>query len=186
MSRIGQKPIQIPSGVKVVVEAGRVLVEGPKGKLETLLPQGIKAEVVDGTLMAQRQNEENRTRALHGLSRSLLANAVLGVTQGFQKELDIVGIGFKAEMRGKSLNLSLGYSHPVEFRVPEGISIKVERATRTIQNYVGTVVISGIDKWQVGQVAADIRSLRTPDSYKGKGIRYSGEFVKLKVGKKGA
>ena len=186
MSRVGKKPINLPSGVKVAIEQDRVLVEGPKGKLETRLPEGIRAEVVDGILVAHRQSEEKAVRALHGLSRSLLANAVIGVSQGFQKELDIIGIGYKAEMRGKHLTLSLGYSHPVEVQVPEGIQIKVERGTRAIQNYVATLVISGIDKYQVGQIAADIRSSRVPDSYKGKGIRYAGEFVKLKVGKKGA
>ena len=169
----------------IAVEEDRVLVEGPKGKLGTRLPKGITTEVVDSTLVAHRENDQDTSKALHGLTRSLLANAVLGVSEGFQKELDVVGIGFKAEMKGKSLNLSLGYSHLVEFQVPEGIHIKVERQARAIQNYVFTIAVSGIDKQGVGQVAADIRSLRLPDSYKGKGIRYKGETVKLKVGKKG-
>ena len=186
MSRVGKSPIKLSSDVTISVEEDRVLVEGPKGKLETRLPRGITTEVVDSTLVAHRENDQETLKALHGLTRSLLANAVLGVSEGFQKELDIVGIGFKAEMKGKSLNLSLGYSHLVEFPVPEGIHIKVERAARNIQNYVFTIVVSGIDKQRVGQVAADIRSLRRPDSYKGKGIRYRGEIVKLKVGKKGA
>ena len=185
MSRVGQKPIKLPSGVKVAVEEARVLLEGPKGKLETALPSGIRAEVVGDTLVAHRDSDQMPLKALHGLTRSLLSNAVLGVTQGFLKELDIVGIGFKAEMRGKSLNLSLGYSHPVEFPIPEGIHVKVERAARSIQNYVVTLGVSGIDKQQVGQIAAEIRSLRAPDAYKGKGIRYANEYIKLKVGKKG-
>ena len=186
MSRVGRKPIKIPPGVKVSVKQDRVLVEGPKGKLETHLPGGVRAEVVDGTLVAHRDNDEKPVMAKHGLARSLLANAIQGVTAGFQKELDIVGIGYKAEMRGQYLSLSLGYSHPVDFPVPEGITIKVERGTKPIQNYVATVLISGIDKYKVGQVAADIRSLRRPDPYKGKGIRYATEVVRLKEGKKGA
>ncbi|MBI4444342.1 MAG: 50S ribosomal protein L6 [Acidobacteria bacterium] len=186
MSRVGRKPIKIPAGVKVSIHNGRVLVEGPKGKLEHPLPPGISAEVEDENLVTKRQSDEKNERALHGLTRSLLANAIHGVTQGFQKELDIVGIGYKAELKGKYLNLSLGYSHPIEFPVPQGITIKVERVARVIQNYAATVVITGIDKYRVGQIAADIRSLRTPDSYKGKGIRYSNEVIKLKEGKKGA
>lgn len=186
MSRVGKKPIQIPAQVKVSVQPGRVLIEGPKGKLETAVPRGIKTEMVGGNLVAQRESKDQQVAALHGLVRSLLANAVHGVTEGFQKALDIVGIGYKAEMRGPYLNLSVGHSHPVEFPVPEGISIRVERETKGIQNYVATVVVSGIDKQRVGQVAADIRALRPPDAYKGKGIRYADEVVRLKVGKKGA
>ncbi len=161
-------------------------VEGPKGKMETPVPRGIKIEETDGTLVARRANDEKRLRALHGLTRSLLANAVTGVTDGFQKELDVIGIGYRAEARGEFLNLSLGYSHPIEFPIPKGINVKVERATKPIQNYIATIVIKGIDKYQVGQIAADIRSLHPPDSYKGKGIRYANEVVRLKVGKKGA
>ena len=185
MSRVGRKPIKLPPGVKVTVEQGQVMVQGPKGMMETRLPKGIQAEVVDSALTARRESEERRVVALHGLARSLLANAVMGVTQGFQKELDIVGIGYKAEVRGKYLSLSLGHSHPIDFPVPEGITIKVERGTKPIQNYVATVVVSGTDKYRVGQVAADIRSLRRPDAYKGKGIRYADEVVRLKEGKKG-
>lgn len=186
MSRVGKKPIPIPPDVQVAVQSERVLIEGPKGKLETTLPPGITAEVVDGSLVARRNSDQDYVRALHGLTRSLLANAVAGVTKGFQKELDIVGIGYKAEVRGKYLNLSVGHSHPIDFPVSEGISIKVERVTKPIQNYVATIVVSGLDKYRVGQVAAEIRSLRPPDAYKGKGIRYASEVVKLKVGKKGA
>ncbi len=186
MSRVGRKPIEIPSGVKVSVQGNTVLVEGPKGKLETTLPAGIRVELKDATVEAKRSSNDPRQRALHGLTRSLLANSVKGVTRGFSKELDVVGIGYKAEMRGKSLSLSLGFSHPVEFRQPSGIELKVERAQRPVQNYVATIRVAGIDKARVGQVAADLRNLRPPDPYKGKGIRYSTEFVRLKVGKKRA
>ncbi len=186
MSRVGRKLIPIPSGVKVDIEKELVRVEGPKGKLQTVVPKGITVEMADGNLKTQRANDEKNLRALHGLTRALIANAVTGVTQGFTRELDIVGIGYRAEVRGKYLNLSLGFSHPIEFPVPEGITIKVERLPRTLQNYIGSVIISGIDKYRVGQIAADIRSLRPPDSYRGKGIRYSDETIRLKVGKKGA
>ncbi len=186
MSRVGKRPIKVPSGVKVTIQGNSVLVEGPKGKLKTSLPGGIKVELSDSTLVAKRSSDDKSQRALHGLSRTLLNNAVKGVSQGFSRELDVVGIGYKAEMRGHYLNLALGFSHPVEFPLPEGISIKVERLPRGISNYAATVIISGIDKHQVGQTAADIRRLRPPDPYKGKGIRYSDEVVRLKVGKKGA
>lgn len=186
MSRIGKSPVEIPAGVKLTVARDSVLVEGPKGKLTTPIPKGIRLDVEGNQAQAVRSNDESAQRALHGLTRALLANAVTGVTQGFSKELDVVGIGYKAEMRGKYLNLSLGYSHPIEYRVPEGIQIKVERGQRPISNYVATIIVSGIDKAKVGQVCAEIRAMRTPDAYKGKGIRYSQETVKLKVGKKGA
>ncbi len=186
MSRVGKKPIPIPSGVKVSVAAGLVHVEGPKGKLNVPVPASIRVETKDGTVLAHRDNDEKNVRALHGLTRSLVANAVNGVTIGFRKELDVVGIGYRAEMRGKFLNLTLGFSHPVEFPVPSEITIKVEKLQRTIQNYVTSVVVSGADRGRVGQTAADIRALRPPDAYRGKGIRYSTEVIKLKVGKKGA
>ncbi|RPI25908.1 MAG: 50S ribosomal protein L6 [Acidobacteria bacterium] len=186
MSRVGKKPIPVPSGVKVMVTEGHVRVEGPKGKLEVTVPAPIRVELKDGTVLAHRDNDEKNVRALHGLTRSLVANAVNGVTNGFRKELDIVGIGYRAEMRGKFLNLSLGFSHPIEFPVPTEITIKVEKLPRTIQNYVTSVVVSGADRARVGQTAADIRSLRPPDAYRGKGVRYSTEVIKLKVGKKGA
>ena len=186
MSRVGKRPIPIPSGVKVSVAAGHVHVEGPKGKLNVPVPASIRVETKDGTVLAHRDNDEKNVRALHGLTRSLVANAVNGVTNGFRKELDVVGIGYRAEMRGKFLNLTLGFSHPVEFPVPSEITIKVEKLQRTIQNYVTSVVVSGADRGRVGQTAADIRALRPPDAYRGKGIRYSTEVIKLKVGKKGA
>ncbi len=185
MSRVGRKPIEIPEGLQVLVETDHVLIKGPKGQLKTLLPVGIRAKVVDRKLIAERAGDAKKMKALHGLGRSLLANAVEGVMTGFRKELDIVGIGYRAQLKGRFLSLSLGFSHTIEFPFPEGIEIQVERLAKTIQNYVATMVVSGIDKAKVGQVAADLRSLRPPDSYKGKGIRYAGEQLRLKVGKKG-
>ena len=176
MSRIGRKPISLPPGVKVQISADTVDVQGPKGKLHVPLPRGIRFEQKDGTLVALRENEEHR--AVHGLARALVANAVHGVTEGFKKELDIVGIGYRAELKGKSLNLSLGYSHPIAFPIPEGIQITVDKQTH--------LVVSGADKGQVGQVAANLRALRPPDPYKQKGIRLTGERLKKKAGKAGA
>ena len=186
MSRVGRRKIYIPSGVQVTIEPSRVLVQGPRGKIETPVPDRIVAEMADDSLLVRRETEDKISRSLHGLIRSLLANAVAGVTEGFRKELDVVGIGYRAQVEGKSLKMSLGFSHTVEVTIPEGIQIEVERAQRSIANYIGTIVVSGNDKQQVGQVAADIRRLRPPDSYKGKGIRYTNELVRLKVGKKGA
>jgi large subunit ribosomal protein L6 len=163
MSRVGKKPIPVPSGVKIAVRDEQVVIEGPKGRLETQLPRGIRVGLANGQLAAQRAGDGKAERALHGLTRSLLANAVAGVTAGFQKELDVVGIGYRAEVRGKYLNLTLGFSHPIEFPIPSGISIRVEKAPRAVQNYVATLVVSGIDKQKVGQVAADLRALRSPD-----------------------
>ena len=177
MSRIGKKPIPVPSGVKINKLAdGRVEVQGPKGRLNVLVPAQIKLEQKDGVLNALRDNDEHR--ALHGLARALLANAVHGVTQGFKKELDIVGVGYRAELKGKVVAFALGKSHPVEFPIPEGIQIAVDKQTH--------LVVSGADKAQVGQVAADLRSLRPPDPYKQKGIRITGERLKKKAGKAGA
>jgi large subunit ribosomal protein L6 len=176
MSRIGRKPIPLPAGVKVQILDDAVEVQGPKGKLRVPLPPGIRLEQKDGALLAVRQNEEQR--ALHGLARALVANAVLGVTQGFKKELDIVGVGYRAELKGKSVNFSLGYSRIIEFPIPEGIQITVDKQTH--------LVVSGADKGQVGQVAANIRALRPPDPYKQKGIRLTGERLKKKAGKAGA
>ena len=176
MSRIGRKPIPLPAGVKIQLSAAAVDVQGPKGKLHVPLPRGISFEQKDGVLQALRQSEDHR--ALHGLARALVANAVRGVTEGFKKELDIVGVGYRAELKGKTVVFPLGYSHPVEFPVPEGILISVEKQTR--------LVVSGADRAQVGQVAANLRSLRPPDPYKQKGIRLVGERLKKKVGKAGA
>jgi large subunit ribosomal protein L6 len=176
MSRIGRKPIPVPAGVKINPTDGQVEVQGPKGKLLVLVPRVIKLEQKNGVLTAVRTSEEHR--ALHGLARALLANAVQGVTQGFKKELDIVGVGYRAEVKGKAVAFALGKSHPVEFPIPEGIQITVDKQTH--------IVVSGADKAQVGQVAADLRSLRPPDPYKQKGIRIAGERLKKKAGKAGA
>lgn len=176
MSRIGRKPIPVPTGVKIALQGGKVDVQGPKGKLSVAVPHGITFEQKDGVLTANRATENHR--ALHGLARALVANAVHGVTSGFKKELDIVGVGYRAELKGKMVAFALGKSHPIEFVIPEGIQIAVDKQTH--------LVISGADKGQVGQVAADIRSLRPPDPYKQKGIRITGERLKKKAGKAGA
>jgi large subunit ribosomal protein L6 len=176
MSRIGRKPIPLPSGVKIALQSDRIEVQGPKGKLTVRLPHGITFEHKDGVLNALRATEEHR--ALHGLARALVANAVTGVTTGFKKDLDIVGVGYRAELKGKMVAFALGKSHPIEFHIPEGIQIAVEKQTH--------LVVSGADKGQVGQVAADIRKLRPPDPYKQKGVRITGERLKKKAGKAGA
>lgn len=176
MSRIGQKPIAVPQGVKVQLSLHAIDIQGPKGKLSLTVPHGIKFETKDGHLVATRESEEHR--ALHGLARALVANAVHGVTQGFKKELDIVGVGYRGEVKGKNLVLTLGYSHPIEFPIPEGIQIAVEKQTH--------LTVSGADKGKVGQVAANIRALRPPDPYKQKGVRITGERLKKKAGKAGA
>jgi large subunit ribosomal protein L6 len=186
MSRIGKKPIKVPSGVKVMIRNGNLEVEGKKAKLSTAIPPGIRFELDGDTLTAFRESDEKPYPAYHGLARALAANCVRGVTEGFSKELDLVGIGYKVDAKPKAVTLTLGYSHPIEFPIPQGISLKVEKQSRTIQNYVATITISGSDKQLVGQFAADIRSLRRPDAYKGKGLRYASEVVRLKVGKKGA
>lgn len=176
MSRIGNKIIQLPSGVKVQLKPDLVEVQGPKGKMSVSVPRGVTFEQKDGTLVAKRAAEEHR--ALHGLARALVANAVTGVTQGFKKDLDIVGVGYRAEVKGKNVVLALGYSHPIEFPIPEGIQIAVDKQTH--------MTVSGADKGQVGQVAANLRRLRPPDPYKQKGIRITGERLKKKAGKAGA
>src|SRR6202140_2792835 len=176
MSRIGRKLIPLPAGVKVQLSSAAVEVQGPKGKLNIPLPAGIHFEQKDGVLQALRQSEDHR--ALHGLARALVANAVRGVTEGFKKELDIVGVGYRAEIKGKNVVFALGYSHPIEFPIPEGIQITVEKQTR--------ISVSGADRGRVGQAAADIRALRPPDPYKQKGIRLVGERLKKKAGKAGA
>jgi large subunit ribosomal protein L6 len=178
MSRIGLKPIGIGSGVKVSLVADEVLIEGPKGKLRERLPRGISAELAEGqVLQLRRRNDGKRQRSLHGLTRALLANAVRGVSTGFTKGLEIHGVGFAAEVKGRRLELKLGYSHPVVFPLPEGVDVKVER---------NLVTVGGCNRQQVGQVAADIRALRPPDVYKHKGIRYAGEQLLKKAGKTGA
>jgi large subunit ribosomal protein L6 len=186
MSRIGKKLIKVPSGVKVVIHDSRLEVESKKGKLSTRIPPGIRFALNGDTLTAIRDSDEKPYPAYHGLARALAANCIIGVTEGFSKNLDLVGIGYKVDAKPKAMTLSLGYSHPIEFPLPPGISVKVEKQNKGIQNYVATITISGSDKQLVGQVAADIRSLRRPDAYKGKGLRYASEVVRLKVGKKGA
>jgi large subunit ribosomal protein L6 len=178
MSRIGKKPIAIPKGVTVKVAADAVEIQGPKGKLRQVLPPGIVFSQEDGTLVARLQRDDNQLRKFHGLARSLVANAVAGVTDGFKKELDIVGIGYRAEVKGKQVHFALGYSHPVVFDIPNGIDITIDKQTH--------ITVTGPDRQLVGQVAANIHHLRTPDPYKQKGVRYMGEVLKKKVGKTGA
>ena len=178
MSRIGKKPIALPAGVKYTLQGNTVLVEGPKGKLLALVAKGITLETVDGVLHAVRENDSQA--ALHGLTRALVSNAVEGVTKGWSKELDIVGIGYRAELKGKgTVVFTLGYSHPIEFPLPTGIDVAIDPKQTHL-------TVSGIDRQKVGQVAADMRSLRKPDPYKNKGVRYTGEKLKKKVGKTGA
>jgi large subunit ribosomal protein L6 len=178
MSRIGKKPIALPKGVTVKIEGNTVAVQGPKGKLETQVPGGIRVEQQDGHLLAVRENDSQA--ALHGLTRALVNNAVEGVTKGWMRELEIVGIGYRAEMKGKgTVVFSLGYSHPIEYPLPSGIEVVVDPKQTKL-------TVSGIDRQKVGQVAAEMRSLRPPDPYKNKGVRYAGERLKKKVGKTGA
>ena len=176
MSRIGAKPVQVPSGVTVQPDGEVMVVTGPKGTLRVPIPQGVTVEKKDGHCLVKRGRSEQT--ALHGLARSLLANAVRGVAQGFERHLDIVGIGYRAEIKGKSVVFTLGYSHPIEMPIPDGLSITVEKQTH--------LVVSGADKQRVGQIAAEIRGLRPPDPYKNKGVRYTGERLKKKVGKAAA
>src|SRR5213082_667882 len=178
MSRIGKKPITIPKGVTVKVVDGAVEVQGPKGKLRQAHPAGINFELADGHLLARTATEDGELGKFHGLARSLMANAVQGVTDGFKKELDIVGVGYRAEVKGKQVVFALGYSHPIVFDIPSGIDVAIDKQTH--------VTITGIDRQLVGQVAANIRRMRKPDPYKQKGVRYTGEVLKKKVGKTGA
>jgi large subunit ribosomal protein L6 len=178
MSRIGKKPIPIPTGVTVTVDGYAVDVQGPKGKMRQWFPAGIAFARADGDLVASLERDEPALRKFHGLARSLVANAVIGVTEGFKKELDIVGVGYRAEVKGRQVHFALGYSHPVVFDIPEGIDISVEKQTH--------VTVTGVNRQLVGQVAANIRRMRQPDPYKQKGVRYTGEVLKKKVGKTGA
>jgi large subunit ribosomal protein L6 len=178
MSRIGRKPIPVPKGVNVTVRAEAVDIKGPKGALTQALPPGIKFELRGAELVALTEREDPALGKFHGLARSLMANAVEGVTQGFKRELDIVGVGYRAEVKGRQVVFALGYSHPVVFDIPAGIDIAVDKSTH--------LTVTGIDCQLVGQVAANIRRLRKPDPYKQKGVRYTGEVLKKKVGKTGA
>jgi large subunit ribosomal protein L6 len=176
MSRIGKKEITLPKGVEVSKNGNAVMVKGPKGTLTTQLVQGIDVKIENNVVAFTRSDEEKKSRAFHGLVRALVANNVRGVTEGFKKELDIVGVGYRAEVKGKEVVFQLGYSHPVRFPVPKGIDIAVDAKT-------GHITVTGIDKQQVGQTAAEIRALREPDPYKGKGIKYSDEVIRRKAGK---
>jgi large subunit ribosomal protein L6 len=176
MSRIGNKPIEIPNGVNVGLSPGRVQVNGPLGELSQNVPQRIKIEQQDGNLVVSRPTERGDDRALHGLTRSLVANMVEGVTKGFEKRLEIQGVGYRASLRGTDLELNVGLSHPVVMKAPAGITFEVPTPTE--------ILVKGIDKQQVGQVAAEVRKTRPPEPYKGKGIRYEGEYVRRKVGKR--
>ena len=176
MSRIGRKPISIPDKVKISVDkANIVTVEGPKGKLTLQVSPRIKIIVEDSTVRVERPTDLKMDRAMHGLYRSLINNMIIGVTQGYKKELEMVGVGYKAQLKGKELVLDVGFSHPVSYHIPDGISIQTPKPTQ--------IVIEGIDKQQVGQVAAEIRKVRPPEPYKGKGIRYAGERIRRKAGK---
>jgi large subunit ribosomal protein L6 len=178
MSRVGRKVIAVPAGVKVSISEAALEVQGPKGKLTTPVPPGIRFALQGQELSCQRASDERQLRAFHGMARALAQNAIKGVTEGFSRDLDIVGVGYRAAVEGSKVVFALGFSHPVEFPIPEGIKIAVDKQTR--------VTVSGIDRQKVGQVAAEIRRLRRPDPYKQKGIRYVGEVLKKKAGKAGA
>ncbi len=175
MSRVGKQPISLPGTVKVAVESGAVRVTGPKGSLDTPVPEGISCAVDGGSLVVSRGDDSKTSRSLHGLTRALLANAVKGVTEGFKRELDIVGVGYKATLDGNNVVFNLGHSHPITLAIPEGIQITVEKSTH--------VVVTGFDRQKVGQIAAQIRSYRKPEPYKGKGVHYSDETIIRKAGK---
>jgi large subunit ribosomal protein L6 len=176
MSRIGRKPIPLPDGVNVAISPGRVVVRGPLGELAQVVPQRIAIEQSDGEIVVTRPTERGEDRALHGLTRSLVANMVEGVTKGFEKRLEIQGVGYRAQLKGQDLELAVGFSHPVLYKQPSGITFDVPQPT--------VVVVQGIDKQQVGKVASEIRAVRPPEPYKGKGIRYAGEYVRRKIGKR--
>ncbi|HXZ56313.1 MAG TPA: 50S ribosomal protein L6 [Gaiellaceae bacterium] len=176
MSRIGRQPIELPSGVSVSISPGRVMVNGPLGELSQEVPQRMKVEQQDGSVVVSRPTDRGDDRALHGLTRSLIANMVQGVTGGFEKRLEIQGVGYRASLRGTDLELNVGFSHPVVLKAPAGITFDVPTPTE--------VIVKGIDKQQVGQTAAEVRKVRPPEPYKGKGIRYEGEYVRRKVGKR--
>ena len=178
MSRIGKKPITIPKGVTVKVVGDAVEVQGPKGKMRQGFPAGINFELADGTLLAKCSTEDPGLAKFHGLARTLVANAVAGVTEGYKRELDIVGVGYRAEVKGKQVVFALGYSHPVVLDIPTGIEVAIEKQTH--------IIVTGMDRQLVGQIAANIRGFRKPDPYKQKGVRYTGEVLKKKAGKTGA
>ena len=185
MSRIGKKPISIPKGVTVAIQGDQLEVKGAKGVLRTPIPQGITFKQEGEELLAERSSDEQA--ALHGLARALANNAIQGVTEGFTRQMDVVGVGYKADVQGRKIVFALGYSHPIEFPLPEGIEAKAERLTTkgSIQQYQTTLTVSGIDKHRLGQVCAEMHKLRKPDAYKGKGVRYADVPLKLKPGKTG-
>jgi large subunit ribosomal protein L6 len=176
MSRIGNKPVELPAGVSVSLSPGRVMVNGPLGELTQMVPARILVEQTDGALTVKRPTERGEDRALHGLTRTLIANMVEGVTKGFEKRLEIQGVGYRAALRGTALELNVGFSHPVVLQPRAGIAFDVPTPTE--------IVVKGIDKQQVGQTAAEVRAVRPPEPYKGKGVRYQGEYVRRKVGKR--
>lgn len=178
MSRIGKKPVDIPSGVNVTLLDNTIKVKGPKGELQWAHPFGTKVTVAANSIVVERADDTKKNKALHGLTRNLIANMVTGVTTGYQRVLDIFGVGYRAQVQGKKIVMTLGYSHPVEFNLPDGITAAVDQKQTQI-------TLNGIDKQKIGQAAANLRELRSPDAYKGKGVRYSGERLKLKVGKTG-
>ena len=185
MSRIGKKVITVPGNVTVKIEDHELEVKGPKGTLRTPIPEGISFRLEGDQLQAERTSDD--LAAMHGLARALANNAIVGVTEGFSRQMDVVGVGYKADVQGKRIVFALGYSHPIEFPLPEGIEAKAERiaAKSSIQQYQTTLTLSGIDKQRLGQVAAEMHKLRKPDAYKGKGVRYAGVPIKLKPGKTG-
>jgi large subunit ribosomal protein L6 len=183
MSRVGKKIIEIPKGVTVNVTDSTIEVQGPKGKLTTPIPAGVSFKLEDGKLTAERASEDHT--AIHGTARALVANAIKGVSEGFSQNMDVVGVGYKAELKGKAIHFALGYSHPIEFVLPEGVTAKIEKVQKQITQYQTTVTISAIDKHLLGQVAANMNKLRKPDAYKGKGVRYADRPMKLKPGKTG-
>ena len=178
MSRIGKKPIEIPSGVEVKVKGTTVMVKGPKGELSWSYPEALRVELQEGRIMVQRNSDLKRERSLHGLTRSLISNMVKGVSKGYERVLEIQGVGYRAQLQGPKITFTIGYSYPVEYSIPEGV-------TATLDARQTTLTLKGIDKQKLGQIVANIRALRPPNIYKGKGIRYAGERIKLKVGKAG-
>lgn len=185
MSRVGKKPITIPAGVTVTIHDAEIEVKGPKGTLKSPIPGGVTFRQEAGSLIAERAKDDDR--AFHGLARALANNAIVGVTEGFTKAMDVVGVGYKADVQGKKIVFALGYSHPIEYVLPDGIEAKAERINTktTINQYQTTLTLSGIDKQMLGQVAAELNRLRKPDAYKGKGIRYADRVYRLKPGKTG-
>ena len=178
MSRVGRRPIEIPKGVKVAISDGKFTAEGPKGRVSQTLIEGFPVKVEDNVVTVSRTGEAGPDRAKHGLMRALLANAVLGVSEGFSQGLEITGVGYKAEVRGNEVHFALGYSHPIVFKIPEGIKIEIDKANK--------IMVTGADRQLLGQVSAEIRRLKPPDPYKGKGIKFTGEVIRRKVGKAGA